>query len=112
MRQPPQRRVSQRSNGNHRCPLLSCRFCAQDNLFFTAAVRDSDLYIAFFQRLGNGGLYVRVGFAGHAIANFHQFERQIAPHQRRSAQARYLERYQVLAKAVGLLPSDDAWHTE
>ena len=28
------------------------------------------------------------------------------------AQARYLERYQVLAKAVGLLPSDDAWHTE
>ena len=28
------------------------------------------------------------------------------------AQARYLERYQVLAKAVGLLPADDAWHTE
>ena len=50
------------------------------------------MYIAFFQRLGNGGLYVRVGFAGHAIANFHQFERQIAPHQRRPAQARYLDK--------------------
>ncbi|CSE97731.1 Uncharacterised protein [Shigella sonnei] len=50
------------------------------------------MYIAFFQRLGNGGLYVCVGFIGHAIANFHQFERQIAPHQRRPAQARYLDK--------------------
>ena len=28
------------------------------------------------------------------------------------AQARYLERYQVLAQAVGILPATDAWHTE
>jgi 5'-deoxynucleotidase YfbR-like HD superfamily hydrolase len=28
------------------------------------------------------------------------------------AQARYLERYQVLAEAVGILPAADAWHTE
>ena len=28
------------------------------------------------------------------------------------AQARYLERYRVLAGAVGLIPADDAWHTE
>jgi len=28
------------------------------------------------------------------------------------AQSRYLERYQVLAQAVGILPPTDAWHTE
>ncbi len=28
------------------------------------------------------------------------------------AQARYLERYRVLAEAVGILPAPDAWHTE
>ena len=28
------------------------------------------------------------------------------------AQARYLERYRVLAEAVGLIPAPDAWHTE
>ncbi|MFN3354009.1 MAG: HD domain-containing protein [Brevundimonas sp.] len=28
------------------------------------------------------------------------------------AQARYLERYRVLAEACGLLPGPDAWHTE
>ena len=36
----------------------------------------------------------------------------IEPQPASIAQARYLERYQVLAKAVGLLPADDAWHTE
>ena len=28
------------------------------------------------------------------------------------AQQRYLERYRVLAEAVGLVPAPDAWHTE
>jgi len=28
------------------------------------------------------------------------------------AQARYLERYRVLAEAVGIIPAPDAWHTE
>ena len=28
------------------------------------------------------------------------------------AQQRYLDRYRVLAEAVGILPGADAWHTE
>ena len=36
----------------------------------------------------------------------------IEPQPAPVAQARYLERYRVLAGAVGLIPADDAWHTE
>ena len=40
------------------------------------------------------------------------YDLHIEPLPASMAQARYLERYQVLAKAVGLIPADDAWHTE
>ena len=40
------------------------------------------------------------------------YELTIDPLPAAVAQARYLERYRVLAEAVGILPAPDAWHTE
>ena len=40
------------------------------------------------------------------------YDQTIDPLPAPVAQARYLERYRVLAEAVGILPAADAWHTE
>lgn len=40
------------------------------------------------------------------------FDLTIEPLSASAAQARYLDRYQLLAGATGLIPAADAWHTE
>ncbi|MNI46886.1 hypothetical protein D3C73_1013730 [compost metagenome] len=40
------------------------------------------------------------------------YELVIEPLPAALAQQRYLDRYRVLAEAVGILPGADAWHTE
>ena len=74
-------------------------------------IKKADKACAFFEATQLAGFTEKesLGFFGSPPEGY---SLTIEPQPASIAQARYLERYQVLAKAVGLLPSDDAWHTE
>jgi 5'-deoxynucleotidase YfbR-like HD superfamily hydrolase len=74
-------------------------------------IKKADKACAFFEATQLAGFTEKesLGFFGSPPAGYSLvIEPQPAP----VAQARYLERYRVLAGAVGLIPADDAWHTE
>ena len=49
----------------------------------------------------------------HGLARVARWNGQtVGEHGFSVAQQRYLDRYRVLAEAVGLVPAADAWHTE
>ena len=74
-------------------------------------IKKADKACAFFEATQLAGFTEKesLGFFGSPPPGYSLV---IEPQPASVAQARYLERYQVLAKAVGLIPSDDAWHTE
>ena len=74
-------------------------------------IKKADKACAFFEATQLAGFTEKesLGFFGSPPEGYSlTIEPQPAP----VAQARYLERYRVLAGAVGLIPADDAWHTE
>jgi 5'-deoxynucleotidase YfbR-like HD superfamily hydrolase len=74
-------------------------------------IKKADKASAYFEATQLAGFNEKesLGFFGSPPPGYSLI---IEPQPASIAQARYLERYQVLAKAVGLLPADDAWHTE
>ena len=77
----------------------------------TTLIKKADRACAYFEATQLAGFSEKesLGFFGAPPPGY---SLTIEPLPASLAQARYLERYQVLAKAVGLLPADDAWHTE
>ena len=74
-------------------------------------IKKADKACAYFEATQLAGFTPKeaLGFFGSPPPGY---DLHIEPLPASLAQARYLERYQVLAKAVGLIPVDDAWHTE
>ena len=74
-------------------------------------IKKADKACAYFEATQLAGFTPKeaLGFFGSPPPGY---DLHIEPLPASMAQARYLERYQVLAKAVGLIPADDAWHTE
>ena len=74
-------------------------------------IKKADKACAFFEATQLAGFDVKeaLGFFGAPPANY---DLLIEPLPAAAAQARYMERYRVLAEAVGLIPGPDAWHTE
>jgi 5'-deoxynucleotidase YfbR-like HD superfamily hydrolase len=74
-------------------------------------IKEADKACAFFEATQLAG-FTRaeaLGFFGKPPAGY---DLTIDPLPAPIAQQRYLERYRVLAEAVGLVPAPDAWHTE
>ena len=76
-----------------------------------ALIKKADRACAFFEATQLAGFEQdeSLKLFGAPPAGFHL---TIDPLPAPVAQARYLERYRVLAEAVGILPGPDAWHTE
>ena len=74
-------------------------------------IKEADKACAFYEATQLAG-FTRteaLGFFGKPPAGYDLI---IDPLPAPMAQQRYLERYRVLAEAVGLVPAPDAWHTE
>ena len=76
-----------------------------------ALIKKADKACAFFEATQLAGFTRKeaLGFFGSPPDGY---DLLIEPQPATVAQARYLERYRVLAGAVGIIPADDAWHTE
>ena len=74
-------------------------------------IKKADKACAFFEATQLAGFTEKesLGFFGSPPAGYNLI---IEPQPAPIAQARYLERYRVLAGAVGLIAAADAWHTE
>ncbi len=76
-----------------------------------ALIKKADKACAFFEATQLAGFDRKesLTFFGAPPAGYDLI---IEPQPAAVAQQRYLERYQVLAEAVGIIPAADAWHTE
>jgi 5'-deoxynucleotidase YfbR-like HD superfamily hydrolase len=74
-------------------------------------IKKADKACAYFEATQLAGFTKKesLGFFGAPPADY---DLVIDPLPAPVAQQRYLERYRVLAEAVGLVPAPDAWHTE
>lgn len=74
-------------------------------------IKKADRACAYFEatQLAGFGKKESLSIFGGPPADYHL---EIDPLSASMAQARYLERFQVLAEAVGILPATDAFHTE
>ncbi len=76
-----------------------------------ALIKKADKACAYFEATQLAGFSHKeaLGFFGAPPAGY---DLVIDPLPASLAQERYLDRYRVLAEAVGLIPAADAWHTE
>lgn len=76
-----------------------------------ALIKKADKACAYFEATQLAGFSHKeaLGFFGAPPAGY---DLVIDPLPASLAQERYLDRYRVLAEAVGLIPATDAWHTE
>lgn len=76
-----------------------------------ALIKKADKACAYFEATQLAGFSHKeaLGFFGAPPAGY---DLVIDPLSASLAQERYLDRYRVLAEAVGLIPAADAWHTE
>ncbi len=74
-------------------------------------IKKADKACAYFEATQLAGFEHReaLGFFGAPPAGYDLLIDPLPPAQ---AQARYLDRYRVLASAIGSIPGADAWHTE
>lgn len=74
-------------------------------------IKSADKACAFFEATQLAGFNEKeaLGFFGAPPPGY---DLVIDPLPASVAQQRYLERYRILAEAVGILPAADAWHTE
>ena len=74
-------------------------------------IKEADKACAFFEATQLAGFTRKeaLGFFGKPPAGY---DLTIDPLSAPLAQQRYMERFRVLAEAVGLVPAPDAWHTE
>jgi 5'-deoxynucleotidase YfbR-like HD superfamily hydrolase len=76
-----------------------------------ALIKQADKVCAFFEATQLAGFteVEALGFFGEPP---HDYDLTIEPLAAPQAQARYLDRYRLLAGAIGAIPGADAWHTE
>jgi 5'-deoxynucleotidase YfbR-like HD superfamily hydrolase len=76
-----------------------------------ALIKQADKVCAFFEATQLAGFTEAeaLGFFGQPP---HDYDLVIEPLAAPQAQARYLDRYRLLAGAIGAIPGADAWHTE
>jgi hypothetical protein len=84
---------------------------AKTPLAIKKLIKEADKACAFYEATQLAGFTRQeaLGFFGKPPAGY---DLVIDPLPAPLAQQRYLERYRVLAEAVGLVPAPDAWHTE